>query len=168
MTQTQYEKYRTTILKICGNDEKAEDLLHDILLQLSSNTTYNSLDDKSKLFFFVRTVQNQYWSNNSKFQRTYKKYIFEQLPVNYDPKTEEYKERPTMDWIEETLDQELNDNPERWYEVGIFRLYLQHRKLEPIHRQTQIPKYSLRQTLKDMKEWINNKWITYNGKEKNY
>jgi hypothetical protein len=45
--------------------------------------------------------------------------------------------------------------------VGIFRLYLQHRKLEPIHRQTKIPKYSLRITLKEMKEWIKNKWIKY-------
>ena len=62
---------------------------------------------------------------------------------------------------DETLEQELKDNPDKWYEVGIFRLYLKHRKLEPIHRQTKIPKYSLRQTLKEMKEWIKIKWIEY-------
>jgi DNA-directed RNA polymerase specialized sigma24 family protein len=161
MNQTQYDKYKKIILKICKNDERAEDLLQDVLLQLSSNIKYNALSEKERVFFFIRTVQNQYYSNNSSFQRTYRKYVFEQLPVNYDPKTEEYKETPTIDWIEETLDQELNDNPERWYEVGIFRLYLQHRKLEPIHRQTKIPKYSLRITLKEMKEWIKNKWIKY-------
>jgi DNA-directed RNA polymerase specialized sigma24 family protein len=161
MTQTQYDKYKKIILKICKNDERAEDLLQDVLLQLSSNIKYNALSEKERVFFFIRTVQNQYYSNNSSFQRTYRKYVFEQLPVNYDPKTEEYKEIPTIEWIEETLDTELKDNPERWYEVGIFRLYLQHRKLEPIHRQTKIPKYSLRQTLKDMKAWINNKWIEY-------
>jgi hypothetical protein len=163
MNQSQYEKYRTTILKICGNDEKAEDLLHDILLQLSSNTTYNSLDDKSKLFFFIRTVQNQYYSNNSSFQRTYRKYLFDEYIPNYHELQEEvrYYERPTMDWVEEVLDKELKDNPDKWYEVGIFRLYLKHRKLEPIHRQTKIPKYSLRQTLKEMKEWIKIKWIEY-------
>jgi len=48
---------------------------------------------------------------------------------------------------------------------GIFRLYLKHRKLEPIHRQTKIPKYSLRQTLKDMKEFIKQKWIDYERKD---
>jgi len=165
MTQTQYEKYKKIILKICKNDERAEDLLQDVLLQLSSNIKYNALSEKERVFFFIRTVQNQYYSNNSSFQRTYRKYVFEQLPVNYDPKTEEYKEIPTIEWIEETLDQELNDNPERWYEVGIFRLYLKHKKLEPIHRQTQIPKYSLRQTLKEMKGWINLKWIEYNEKQ---
>jgi len=161
MNQSQYEKYKKIMFKICGNDEKSEDLLHDILIQLSTNVKYNALSEKERVFFFIRTVQNQYYSNNSSFQRTYRKYVFEQLPVNYDPKTEEYKEIPTIEWIEETLDTELKDNPERWYEVGIFRLYLQHRKLEPIHRQTKIPKYSLRQTLKDMKAWINNKWIEY-------
>jgi DNA-directed RNA polymerase specialized sigma24 family protein len=161
MNQTQYDKYKKIILKICKNDERAEDLLQDVLLQLSSNIKYNALSEKERVFFFIRTVQNQYYSNNSSFQRTYRKYVFEQLPVNYDPKTEEYKEIPTIEWIEETLDTELKDNPERWYEVGIFRLYLQHRKLEPIHRQTKIPKYSLRQTLKEMKEWIKIKWIEY-------
>ena len=162
MNQRQYEKYRTTILKICGNDEKTEDLLHDILLQLSSNTTYNSLDEKSKLFFFIRTVKNQYYSNNSLFQRTYKKYVFEEYIPNYHEKEEViYQERPTMDWIEEVLDTELKENPDKWYEVGIFRLYLKHKKLEPIHRQTKIPKYSLRQTLKERKEFIKNKWIEY-------
>jgi DNA-directed RNA polymerase specialized sigma24 family protein len=165
MNQTQYDKYKKIILKICKNDERAEDLLQDVLLQLSSNIKYNALSEKERVFFFIRTVQNQYYSNNSSFQRTYRKYVFEQLPVNYDPKTEEYKEIPTIEWIEETLDTELKDNPERWYEVGIFRLYLQHRKLEPIHRQTKIPKYSLRQTLKEMKEWIKIKWIEYERKD---
>lgn len=165
MNQTQYDKYKKIILKICKNDERAEDLLQDVLLQLSSNIKYNALSEKERVFFFIRTVQNQYYSNNSSFQRTYRKYVFEQLPVNYDPKTEEYKEIPTIEWIEETLDTELKDNPERWYEIGIFRLYLQHRKLEVIHRQTQIPKYSLRQTLKQMKGWINLKWIEYYEKQ---
>ena len=104
MTQTQYEKYKKIILKICKNDERSEDLLQDVLLQLSSNVKYNALSEKERVFFFIRTVQNQYYSNNSSFQRTYRKYVFEQLPVNYDPKTEEYKEIPTLEWIEETLD----------------------------------------------------------------
>ena len=166
MTQTQYEKYKSTIIKICGGDEKSEDLLHDILIQLSSNHKFNSLDEKSRLFFFIRTAQNQFYSNNSSFKRTYKKYHFEELPVTYDPKDEEYKERPTMDWIKETLEEELQRDRTFWYNKGIFELYLEHKKLEHIHRLTKIPKYSLRETLKEMKKWINNKWIIYsNGKE---
>lgn len=164
MNQTEYNKYKKLILKICGNDEKSQDLLHDILIQFSTNVKYNTLSEKERVFFFIKAVKNNYYSNNSKFQRTYKKYIFEEYIPNYHELLEDlpYEEIPTMDWIEETLDQELKDNPDNWYQVGIFRLYLQHRKLEPIHRQTRIPKYSLRQTLKEMKEWIKNKWIEYN------
>ena len=59
-----------------------------------------------------------------------------------------------------------NRNRDFWYNKGIFELYLEHKKLEHIHRLTKIPKYSLRETLKEMKLWINNKWIDYsNGKE---
>jgi hypothetical protein len=165
MDQTQYEKYKKIITKICGGDEKAEDLLHDILIQLDSNHKYNSLDEKSRLFFFVRTAQNQYYSNNSKFKRTYNRYHFQEIPVNYDPEDEEYYERPTFDWIKETLEQELNINKDFWYNKGIFELYLEHKKLEHIHRLTHIPKYSLRATLKEMKLWINKKWIEYNAKD---
>lgn len=161
MTPNQYEKYKKIITKICGGDEKAEDLLHDVLIQLNSNHKYNSLDDKSKLYFFIRTAQNQYYSNNSNFKRTYKKYHFEEIPATYDPKEEEYKELPTMDWIKETLEEELKRNRDFWYNKGIFELYLEHKKLEHIHRLTHIPKYSLRATLKEMKLWINNKWIDY-------
>ena len=161
MNQKQYEKYKKVIIKICGGDEKAEDLLHDILLQLESNHKYNSLDEQSKLYFFIRTAQNQYYSNNSIFKRTYKKYYFEEIPVNYDPKDEEYKELPTIDWIRETLENELAINKDFWYNKGIFELYLEHKKLEHIHRRTHIPKYSLRATLKEMKVWLNNKWKDY-------
>jgi hypothetical protein len=164
MTQKQYEKYKNTIIKICGGDEKAEDLLHDILIQLSSNHKFNSLDEKSRLFFFIRTAQNQFYSNNSSFKRTYKKYHFEEIPVTYDPKEEEYKESPTMEWVKETLEEELRINKDFWYNKGIFELYLEHKRLEEIHRRTKIPKYSLRATLKEVKIWLNNKWIEY-GKE---
>lgn len=163
MNEKQYNNYKKIITKICGGDEKAEDLLHDILIQLSTNHKFNSLDEKSRLFFFIRAVKNQYYSNNSNFKRNYKKYYFEEIPTTYDPKEEEYKELPTMDWIKETLEEELKRNRDFWYNKGIFELYLEHKKLEHIHRLTHIPKYSLRATLKEMKLWINNKWIDYSN-----
>ena len=49
MNQTQYDKYKKIILKICKNDERAEDLLQDVLLQLSSNIKYNALSEKERV-----------------------------------------------------------------------------------------------------------------------
>lgn len=163
MTPKQYDKYKKTINKICGGDEKSEDLLHDIIIDLSKNDKYNGLDEKSKLYFFIRTVQNQYYSNNSKFKRTYNKYHFDEYIPNYHEtkQEEEYSESPTIDWIKETLEEELKINKDFWYNKGIFELYLEHKKLEHIHRLTHIPKYSLRITLKEMKLWLNKKWIEY-------
>lgn len=158
MTEQQYNKYLKATLKITGGDINAEDLLHDILIQLDTNNTFNTLDDKSKVYFFVKSIQNNFYSNNSKFQRTYRRFKFEEIPVNHDIKDEEYVETPSIEWIKDKLEEELITNPDNWYNVGIFNLYLEHKKLEHIHRLTKIPKYSLRQTLKEMKEWIKNKW----------
>jgi hypothetical protein len=163
MNKTEYDKLKKIAYKICKNKQNADDLLHDVLLQLSLNETYNTLDDKSRVFFFIRTITNQYHSNNSSYHKTYRKHSFQEIPTNYDNKDEEYNEKPTIDWIREVLDEELRVNPNFWYNRGIYTLYLEHKKLEKLHRITKIPKYSLRITLKEMKLWINNKW-----KNKNY
>jgi hypothetical protein len=156
-----YNELKKIAYKICKNNQNTNDLLHDVLLQLTFNETYNALDEKSKVFFFIRTITNQYHSNNSSYHKTYKKHSFQEIPINYDNKDEEYNELPTISWITETLDEELRINPTFWYNHGIYTLYLEHKKLEKLHRLTQIPKYSLRITLKEMKEWLNYKWIKY-------
>ena len=165
MKKTNYNELRKIALKICKNDDNTEDLLHDTLIQLNENKVYNTLSDKDKVFFFVIAIKNQYYSNNSGYHKTYRKYAFDEIPINYDPKDKEYDELPTMDWITETLDNELKLNKDFWYNHGIYTLYLQHKKLESLHRLTQIPKYSLRITLKQMKDWLNFKWTQYKNYE---
>lgn len=163
MNNKEYNQYRKITKKICNNDSRADDLMHDVIINLSSNIKYNTMDDNQKLFFFIRALKNQYNSNNSKFQREYRRYEFDELPTINEPQQDEilYQERPTIEWIKETLDNELNINPEFWYNHGIFNLYLQVGKLESLHRKTQIPKYSLRETLKEMKDFLNTKWDLY-------
>jgi hypothetical protein len=161
MSRKEYDNLRKIAYKICKGNQNTDDLLHDVLLQLTFNETYNTLDDKSRVFFFIRTITNQYKSNNSSYHKTYRKNILEEIPPNYNIEAEEYNEKPSISWITETLDEELRINPTFWYNHGIYTLYLQHKKLETIHRITKIPKYSLRITLKEMKLWINNKWKNY-------
>ena len=166
MNQTTYLKLQKIAYKICKNDDNTDDLMHDVLIQLSTNKTYNTLSDNDKVFFFIRAIKNQFYSNNSYHHKTYRKYVFQEIPNNYDIKDTEYNELPTLNWITETLDSELIHNPTFWYNHGIYTLYLQHKKLETLHRLTKIPKYSLRITLKEMKEWLNYKWKQYKNNEK--
>ena len=166
MENKQYNELKKIANKICKNDDNTNDLLHDVLIQLKSNKVYNALDEKSKVFFFIRAITNQYYSNNSSYHKTYRKYNFDEIPINYEQEELKYNEKPTIDWITETLDKELRSDPHFWYNHGIYTLYLEHKKLEKLHRLTKIPKYSLRITLKEMKQWLNYKWIKYKNYEK--
>ena len=55
MNQEQYDQFKNIAIKVCNNDEKTYDLLHDIIIQLTTNKIYNTLSDKDKVFFFIRT-----------------------------------------------------------------------------------------------------------------
>jgi hypothetical protein len=163
MTEKYYNNLKKITKRICNGDSRGEDLMHDVIINLQKNERYNSLDDKTKVFFFTKTIKTQYTSNNSKFQRDYRRYEFDELPVIDEVRQDEtpYEERPTISWILETLSNEVKDNPDFWYDEGIFKLFLEEKQLERLHRRTQIPKYSLRETLKNVKEILRNKWIIY-------
>jgi hypothetical protein len=164
MEITEYNILKDLVVKITKGDERADDLLHDILIQLSNNEKYKLLPKKEQKYYFIRAVQNQFYSNNSAFHTKYKKYKFDEIPNTFEIIDEPYQERPTIEWIKETLEHELKINPNFWYKKGIFELYLENKKLESIHKRTLIPKYSLRQTLSEMKKWIKLKWEQY-GKD---
>jgi hypothetical protein len=159
--EEQYKKYRQIVIKITKDSDKADDLLHDVLLQLDKNEKYKSLSTKDQTYFFVRTIQNQFYSNNSLFQRTYNRYRYEEFNAAIEVKDDPYYETPSMEWLNETLEKELQTNKNFWYNYGLFKLYLEHKKIEPIHQKTRIPKYSIRNTINEMKLWVQKKWIDY-------
>jgi hypothetical protein len=161
--EEQYKRYQQIIKKITKNDEKAEDLLHDVLIQLSQNKVYNTLTTKEQTYFFIRAAKNQFYSNNSLFQRTYNRYQYQEFNNVLEVPDEPYEEKPTMEWVNETLEEELKNNQDFWYNYGIFKLYLEHKKIETLHKKTSIPRYSLRNTLKEVKLLINKKWLEQNG-----
>jgi hypothetical protein len=161
--EEQYKRYQQIIKKITKNDEKTEDLLHDVLIQLSQNKVYNTLTIKEQTYFFIRAAKNQFYSNNSLFQRTYNRYQYQEFNNILEVPDEPYEEKPTMEWVNETLEEELKNNQDFWYNYGIFKLYLEHKKIETLHKKTSIPRYSLRNTLKEVKLLINKKWLEQNG-----
>jgi hypothetical protein len=158
MLEQRYREYRDLAKRITKGDERYLDLLHDILIQLGTNEKWNNLQtEQEQMYFLTRTITNQYYSNNSKFQRTYRKFSSEVVDIPDEPDVL-YQERPSIEWVNNTLENELKINPDNWYNVGLFKLYMEHRKIEPIHKKTLIPKYSIRETIKEMKSWIKIKW----------
>jgi DNA-directed RNA polymerase specialized sigma24 family protein len=158
MLEQRYNQYRELARKITKGDERHIDLLHDILIQLETNEKWNNLPtEQEQLYFLTRTITNQFYSNNSKFQRTYRKFNSEAIDIP-DKEDEPYEDRPSIEWINNLLDNELNTNPDNWYNVGLFKMYMEHRKIDLIHKKTNIPKYSIRETIRQMKSWIKSKW----------
>lgn len=162
MTEKTYKKYLQISKTVCSDNEKASDLLHDTLIQLSTNNTFNTLPEKDKVFYITRALQNQVYSNNSKYHRTYRKHQFDEIPINYQVEDKQYDERPTLDWINETLQTELDNNPQFWYKKGLFDLWVEHKGfIHRVHKQTRIPKYSIIDTLNEVKAFIKIKWNIY-------
>lgn len=158
LTETRYRQYFSIAKQITKGDERAKDLLHDVLIDLNGNNKWNNLSTKQEqIYFITRTMLNQFNSNNSKFQRTYRKFTFEQIS-NVEQLETIYEDKPTIEWIQQLLEKEVNNNPENWYNVGLFKMYMQHKKIEIIHKKTRIPKYSIRLTIKQMKAWIKQQW----------
>lgn len=158
MLEQRYREYKQLAKKITGGDERYLDLLHDILIQFETNDTWNNLSTKKEqMFYLSRALSNQFYSKNSRFQRTYRKFNTEAVDIPEVP-DEPYIERPSIEWMNQVLQQELENNPQNWYNVGLFKLYIQHKKIDLIHKKTKIPKYSIRDTIKQMKLWIKNKW----------
>jgi hypothetical protein len=162
MNQQQYKKYYKAAIKITSDHNDAQDLMHDVLIMLTKNEKYNNLSDTNKFFFFIRTMMNQYRSNSSHYTRNYKKYNFEELKTDFNIQDSIYEEQPSLDWIRETMDQEIEVNPDFWYDRGIFELWLSHKGfIERVHKQTRIPRYSIKETIEKTKLWINKKWEKY-------
>jgi hypothetical protein len=166
MTEKIYRQYLKASKSITKNDKDAQDLMHDVLIMLDKNETFNNLSNGDKLFFFVRALKNQYSSNSSFYTRNYKKYTFQELRLDFDTADTIYEEKPSLDWIKEIMEVELESNPDFWYEKGIFELWVEHKCfIERVHKQTRIPRYSIKETIEQTKKWILKKWEEQNVKD---
>jgi hypothetical protein len=158
MLERRYKQYVELAKRITKGDERHIDLLHDVLIQLETNDKWNALaTEQEQMYFLTRTITNQFYSNNSSFKKTYRNFsseIFE-IPEDIDVG---YQERPSLEWLNKLLENELKTNPNNWYSIGLFKLYMEHKKIEPIHKKTKIPRYSIRITINEMKSWVKTKW----------
>jgi hypothetical protein len=75
----------------------------------------------------------------------------------------EYVDSPDIEWIKEELEKEKQINPDFWYNAGLFLLYVENKKIETLYKKTRIPKYSIRKTINEVKQFLKDKWED-NGK----
>jgi hypothetical protein len=148
-----YKHWLDITNKITKHHADTLDLFHDVLIYLQSNVRYNELPEDKKLFFFIRTVKNQFYSNSSYYQRDYKRH----KPQEYeDNNTNEINEKhyhiPDLEWVNEKISQ-LN-----WYKRGIFEIYLKEKTIKSVSDKTQIPLYSVRKTITEVKEYLQKLW----------
>jgi hypothetical protein len=151
MNKEQYNEYLVIVKKITKNDERATDLLHDVMVSLLLNEKYNNLPEKDKRWFFVRTITNQYWSKHSHFHRQYRKYTtdIDIIPEIVDVP---YQEPYDMQFVFEVLQKQS------WYDKGLFEMYLQLGSIKKVSQKTKIPIYSVSDTIKNIKKTIKNEW----------
>ncbi len=101
------EEYRELAKKITKGDERHIDLLHDILISFETNDKWNNLNTKEEqMYFLTRAITNQFYSNNSKFQRTYRKFNAEAIDIPH-PIDVPYQDRPSIEWVNNLLETEL-------------------------------------------------------------
>jgi hypothetical protein len=147
--------------------ETRDDLFHDVLTKLNDNESFKNMNDKEKTYFFVGVIRRQVYSVSSPYYRTYKR--FKNVEINDGDEVIDipYQEVPTMEWLRETMEQELKNNPNFWYNKMLYETYIDNKGfIERVHKRTQIPRYAIKETIQQMNEWFKLKWNEY--KDNNY
>lgn len=148
--------------KVVKNESEVDDVFQCVVEQvLLKDKKLDTIDDKQKLYYFIRVVKNNYYSKTSSYYYQYKKSsthnlqfdetIYENIPV------EPYKENlPTMEWVNEQL-KELD-----WFSRDLFLLWLDMGSLTAVSKQTTIPLNSVGRYIKDIKIILKERWQKLN------
>ena len=155
-----YNNLRQTTLNIIKNEDDVDDLLHCVLEQLLRNKSMNEMEDKDRLYYFIRTLKNNYFSKTSKYHYQFRKPLLNQITFNevYYEKIpdEEYQDRPTMVWVHEHLS-ELS-----WFDRDLFLLWVELGSLTAVSKRTTIPLNSVGRYIKQTKDRLNELWENRN------
>lgn len=161
MNQKLHDKLKQVMNKMCSDRDTCEDLFQDILFKLETNEKYKTLSDKEKVYYFIGVVRHQVYSTNSSYFRQYKKHQFVELQEEDKESVvdETYIDKPDMIWVKEMMELELKKNPSFWYNKMLFELYIEKNGvIEKVYQKTKIPRYSIKETINEMKIWLKQKW----------
>jgi hypothetical protein len=120
----------------------------------------NEMEDKDRLYYFIRTLKNNYFSKTSKYHYQFRKPHLNQISFNevyYEEiPDEEYQDRPTMVWVREHLS-ELS-----WFDRDLFLLWVELGSLTAVSKRTTIPLNSVGRYIKQTKDRLNQLWENKN------
>jgi len=145
--------------KICQRVSKkndSSDLCQICIEQLLKSKRIHEIPDSEKLYFFARIVRNNFNSNTSRYDKTYRKTNFVELGSNIDIIQDEYQEDIlTIEWV---LDELELLKKEDWYLATITLHYLsQGCNLTRLSKKVGIAINSLSRDIKKAKLILNQK-----------
>jgi hypothetical protein len=120
--------------------------------------TMDNVDDEKKLFFFIKVIKNNYYSNTSRYQYKRQKYkdknvVFKE-ELNQDiPDIVEEETYPDWDWVLNELEQM------DWFDRDLFLLWAQLGTLTAVNKETTIPINSVGKYIKSIKLELQKRWI---------
>ena len=152
------KKLLYTAKKISKNNDEYMDLYQSVIEQLlKKQNVLDDMDDKEKMYYFVRVIKNNYFSQSSPYYYQHKKtstrinYVED---INrYEIQDEVYEEHlPDMEWVYRQLDT-LD-----WFSRDIFLMWLELGSLTAVARQTTIPLNSVGRYIKEVKQTLKDRW----------
>jgi hypothetical protein len=158
--QANYQNLVKTTKNIVKNDDDGDDLLHCVLEQLLKNKMFIEMEDKDRLYFFIRTLKNNYFSSTSPYYYQYKKPFVNQTEFNesnFDSVSEtDYQEKPDIDWVHREL------NKLDWFNRDLFLLWMELGTLTAVSQRTLIPINSVGRYIKKTKLKLREQWANRN------
>lgn len=150
------DKLKQIVYNITKNED-ADDLLQCVMEQmLQKREYYSSLDDKSKLYLFVRICKNNYFSRTSPYFYQHKKQSLYNIELDDSLQSlseDESTLQPTLEWVYMQLD------TLRWFDRDIFLLWMELGSLKAVSKKTRIPHNSVGRYINKIKKELQRRWI---------
>lgn len=149
-------------VRTISNDADADDLFMCVVEQLlNKSQQIDEIDDKQKLYYFIRVIKNNYNSKTSRYHYEMRKNnhhhttLLEDITEHFvdDPYTETI---PDMIWVENQL------NRLEWWEKDIFLLWVELGTLTKVSQQTSIPINSVGRYINKIKLKLRKLWLEDN------
>lgn len=146
-----YERLKG-ICRSIVKDNDVDEILHFCIDQAYSNPKFSKIEnDDGKIYFFTKIVLNNIKSNSSRYFKTYRKHVYEEVGGLEIGSTEDYEESPIdLEWVYEEIKKLKVDE---WYFARLFELYIQEGcSLTKLHLRTTIPLVSLSRDIRYVRE----------------
>jgi|TARA_R110001632_G_scaffold100069_3_gene207095 RNA polymerase sigma factor (sigma-70 family) len=172
-----YDKYKEVALNICGDEDKASDVVQMVMeacLKMPKQTLQDIYDKDGLLWYIIRMISLNIKSKTSRYYYKYNKYyeLFDSNNSSLSYSPDNYENRPGDDSRSSThikldgIDDLLNNL--YWYDRELFLTYYRDSyTLDTLAAKTGISRTSIFNTLKKVRNYLkDNIKDNLNGKAK--